>query len=234
LWSKEPVRKVSGVDPSVKNASLLCARGVTRQHERVLSRFVSSFVCALSIIVAAAFVTGCAPTVAVVPVSSPGAITADPQKATIVVIQPASKLRAVSLIDGHGRLIGQLDERSHTILRVSEGPTLLYAVVENQPDSADRLEGTLIGGRVYYAIVSARSGGAELLALTPRSPQSRWDHKNEYLARTPRVQLDPDGIGRTVNELGNTVPIMEAADAHVAAMSTAEQAEHQYQESDGL
>jgi hypothetical protein len=209
----------------------LDARGVTRQHGGVVSRFTRflTFIAALT----TGFATGCAPTVAIVTIKSPGAIAPDPHRATIVVVQPSSRLRAVNLIDGHGRLLAQLDDRSHTVLRVSEGPTLLYAALENRPDTADRIEGTLLGGYVYYATVSARTGGVALATLTPRSPEGRWDHKAEYLAHTPRVELDPETIGRTVNDLGNVLPIMEAADAHVTAMSSAEQAERQYQESDG-
>jgi hypothetical protein len=199
----------------------------------VVSRFVDSRL-ALALTLIAAALAGCAPAVAVVAIPSPGTIAADPHKATIVVIQPSSQLHAINLIDGRGQLVGQLDDRSHTVVRVPEGPTLLYAVVENLPSSADRLEGTLIGGRIYYATVSARTGGAAIVTLTPRSPEGRWDRKNEYLARTPRVQMDPEAVGRAVNELGNALPIMEAADAHVASMSTAEQAEHQFQESDGF
>jgi hypothetical protein len=231
LWSKGPVGKVAGVGVGVKNTLCLDARGVTRQHGGVVSRFTRFLTVLASLATCSA--AGCAPTVAVVAVKSPGKIAPDPRKATIIVIQPSSNLRAVNLIDGHGRLLAQLDDRSHTVLRVSEGPTLLYAVVENRPETADRIEGTLMSGYVYYATVSARTGGVSMVTLTPRSPDGRWGHKNEYLAHTPRVELDPDSIGRTVNDIGNVLPIMEAADAHVATMSSAEKAERQYQESDG-
>lgn len=229
LWSKRTARTVAGVGVGVKNPCLN-TRGVTRQHRSVVSRFTRVLIA----LFATCWLASCATTTAaVVKVPSPGAIVPDPHKATIVVIQPSSRLRAVNLIDGHGRLVAQLDDRSHTVVRVTEGPTLLYAVVENRPDTADRLEGTLMSGYVYYATVSERSGGVALVALTPRSPEGRWGHKSEYLAHTPRLELDPESIGRTVNELGNVVPIMEAADARVATMSSAEQAERQYQESDG-
>jgi hypothetical protein len=231
LWSKGPVGKVAGAGVGVKNAIPLDARGVTRQHGGVVCRF-TRFLTVIAAL-ASCFAAGCAPTVAVIAIKSPGPISPDPHKATIVVIQPASNLRAVNLIDGHGRLLAQLDDRSHTVVRVSEGPTLLYAVLENRPDTADRIEGTLLSGYVYYATVSARTGGVSLVTLTPRSPEGRWEHKSEYLAHTPRVELDPDTIGRTVNDLGNVLPIMETADARVTTMSSAEQAERQYQESDG-
>jgi hypothetical protein len=198
----------------------------------VVSRF-TRILTVVIVVMAGAFAAGCAPTVAVIKVPSPGAIAPDPLRATIVFVQPSSRLRAVNLIDGHGRLVAQLDDRSHTVVRVSEGPNLLYAVVENRPDTADRIEGTLASGYVYYAMVSERSGGAALVTLTPRTPEGRWGHKGEYLAHTPRVELDPDSIGRTVNEIGNVLPIMEAADARVAKLSSAEQAERQFQESDG-
>jgi hypothetical protein len=177
----------------------------------------------------------CAPAVPSITLRTPATpIAADPEKVTVVVIQPTTRLRSVGIVDGRGQLVAQLDDRSHTVFHLPEGPTLLYAVLENKAATADRIEGTLVAGRVYYATVGERPDGVALLALTPRSPGGRWSHKAEYLASTPRLRLDPAEIVRATNELGDTAPILQAGDAHVAALPAAEAAEHAIQESDGF
>jgi len=182
-----------------------------------------------------ACLAGCAPAVQTIVVKAPATpIAPDPEKVTIVVVQPEARLRSVGLVDGRGQLVGQLDERSHTVVHLPEGPTVLYAVVENKAETADRIEGTLMGGRVYYATVGEREGGVALLALNPRSPDGRWSHRNEYLASTPRVAMDPDKVVRAMNDLGDTAALMRAADAYVAKLDPARAAEHVIQESDGF
>jgi hypothetical protein len=165
---------------------------------------------------------------------APAKIAPDPEKVTVVVVQPEADLRVVDLVDGRGQLVGQLDERTHTVLRLPEGPTLLYAVAENAAATADRLEGTLVAGRVYYATVSKRPGGVALLALNPRSPGGRWSHRDEYLAKTTRVEMDTQRVVRAANDLGDTTPLMQAGDARFSSLAPADQAEHTIQESDGF
>jgi hypothetical protein len=189
---------------------------------------------ALGALVVAACLTACAPAVQNITVAAPGTITAAPDVVTIVVIQPTTRLRAVELVDGRGQLVGQLDDRSQTVVHVPEGPTVLYAVLENRADTVDRVEGTLVPGRVYYATVDERPGGVALLVLSPRRVDGAWEHKADYLASTPRVQMDPQRIGRAVNELGDTAPILEAGDARAATLEGAQVAERTFQESDGL
>jgi len=179
-------------------------------------------------------VLACAPAVPNITVRTPGAIAAVPDAVTVVIVQPETRLRSVAIIDGRGQLVGQLDDRSHTVIRLPEGPTVLYAVLENRAETADRLEGTLVAGRLYYATVSPRGGGVALLALSPRSPDGRWSHKNEYLSATPRIQMDPERVTRAANELGDTAVIMQTADAYVTQLDDARRAEHEIQESDGL
>jgi hypothetical protein len=177
----------------------------------------------------------CAPAVPSITVRTPaGPIVADAEKVTVVIVQPETRLRSVAIVDGRGQLVAQLDDRSHTVLRLPEGPTLLYAVVENKAETADRIEGTLVAGRVYYATIGERDGGVAFLALNARSPGGRWSHRGDYLARTPRVTIDPDKLGRAVNELGDTAALMHAADSHVAKLEGAAAAEHAIQESDGF
>jgi hypothetical protein len=182
----------------------------------------------------AACLGSCAPTVPNITVASPGQLEARPDRATVVIVQPATGLRCVQIIEGHGGLVGQLDGRSHTVVSLPEGPTVLYAVLGNDASTADRIEGTLIAGRIYYATVGPRAGGVALLALTPRSPEGRWSHKGEYLATTPRLQLDPKQITRAVNELGDTEALIQAGDARAARLDAAQLAEHSIQETDGF
>jgi len=184
--------------------------------------------------VALACVVGaCEPTVPNITVRTPGAIAPAHDAVSIVVIQPETRLHAVGLLDGRGQLVGQLDDRSHTLVRVSEGPTILYAVLGKHPETSDRIEGTLVSGRVYYATVSERPGGVALLTLNPRSPGGRWSHKDEYLRATPRVQMDPQLVTRAVNELGDPEAIIHAGNAYVDSLDAAARGEHQIQETDG-
>jgi hypothetical protein len=144
-------------------------------------------------------------------------------------------LRPVNLLDGRGQLVGQLQGRSHAVIHVSEGPTLLYAVLDNRPQTADRIEGTLMRGRLYYAMVGERAdGGVELVTLNVRSRDSRWNHKDEYLTATPRLQLEPERITRAVNDLGAPEAVIDAGNARVTALGAMEQAERTIQENDGL
>jgi hypothetical protein len=189
-----------------------------------------------AVLVALALLPACAPTVQSIAVPAPaGALAAAPESVTVVVIQPSSKLRPVNLLDGRGQLVGQLDGRSHTVVHVSEGPTLLYAVLDNRSQTADRIEGTLMRGRVYYALVGERAGGGvELVTLNARSRDDRWSHRGEYLAGTPRLQMDPERVTRAVNDLGDTNAIIDAGNAHILTLDGAALAEHAIQENDGL
>jgi hypothetical protein len=184
-------------------------------------------------LVAATLLGACAPAVQNITVVTPGTITSAPDVVTIVVIQPTTRLRAVELVDGRGQLVGQLDDRSKTVVHVPEGPTVLYAVLENRADTVDSVEGTLVPGRVYYATVEERPGGVALTVLSPRRIDDAWAHRNEYLSRTPRVQMDPLRIGRAVNELGDTAPILQAGDARAATLDTTQLAARTFQETDG-
>jgi hypothetical protein len=192
---------------------------------------VRGAICVISLLATAA----CAPAVPSIAIRTPAAqIAADPERVTVVIVQPSTHLRVVDIIDARGQLVAQLDDRSHTVIHMPEGPTILYAAIENRADSADRIEGTLVAGRVYYATVGERPGGVALLALNARSPDARWRHRDEYLAATPRVSMNPDLVVRTANDLGDTTALMKAADAHVAGLDAAQAAEHAIQESDGF
>ena len=99
--------------------------------------------------------------------------------ATIVVVQPTTHFQSVSILDGRGQLVGQLNDRSHTVFQVAPGPVRLYALVENKANMADRIDGTVQPGRVYFVTVSLRWGGVSFLALNQRSPDGRWNQKDD-------------------------------------------------------
>jgi hypothetical protein len=183
----------------------------------------------------AAWLAACAPSYPSIAVRTPATpITADFDKVTLVVVQPESRLHAVSIVDGRGQLVGALDDWSHTVIRLPEGPTVLYAVVENHAETADRIEGTLVAGRVYYATIGAREGGLTFLTLSPRSPGNRWKRRDSYVADTPRVAMNPEKVGRAAAELGDPQALMRAADDRLAKLDPGSAAEHSFQESDGF
>jgi hypothetical protein len=200
------------------------------------SRIARRVIRFLRAVAATSVLAACAPAVPSIAIQTPASpIAADPEKVTVVIVQPATHVRVIDIVDGRGQLIAQLDDRSHTVIHMPEGPTVLYAVVENRADSADRIEGTLIAGRVYYATIGERAGGGVAFrALNARSPDGRWRHKDEYLAATPRVTMNPELVVRAANELGDTTALMKAADAYVAKLDDAQAAEHTIQESDGF
>jgi hypothetical protein len=167
-------------------------------------------------------------------VAVPEKITAAPDAVTVIVVQPKTQLRDVQLVEGHGQLVGQLEGPSHTVLKLREGPTVLYASLGNDAATVDRIEGTLISGRTYYALVEPRDGGVALLALTPRTPGDLWSRKAELLAATPRLALDPQKVTRVVNELGDLDPILRAGDARADRLDPAATAARTLQETDGF
>jgi hypothetical protein len=191
-------------------------------------------IAATFMLAAPTLVGACAPAVQNITVATAGTIAAAPDVVTIVVLQPTTRLHSVELVDGRGQLVGQLDDRSQTVVHVPEGPTVLYAVLENRADTVDRVEGTLVPGRVYYATVDERPGGVALSVLSPRRIDGAWEHRADDLAHTRRVQMDPQRIGRAVNELGDTAPILQAGDARAASLDPAQVAARTFQESDGL
>jgi hypothetical protein len=172
---------------------------------------------ARKLLAALALVTlACSPAVPNATVKTGNTLEAVQDAATIVVVQPRTKYKSVSFVDGQGRLLGQLDRRSHTLLRVPPGAVRLYAFWENKAASGDRIEGTVLAGKIYFATIGYRGtvGGIALLALNPRSPDRRWEEKDRYLSSTPRVQLDPARAAEVMQRLGAAPEIFRWADEH--------------------
>lgn len=163
----------------------------------------------------------CSPAVPNVTVKTANTLEAVQDAATIVVIQPRTKYKSVSFVDGAGRLLGQLDRRTYTLLRVPPGPVRLYAFWENKITAADRIEGTVLAGKIYFATISFRGtvGGIALLALNPRSPDRRWTEKDRYLSSTQRVQMDPKREVEVMQRLGAAPEIFHWADEHTKGLT---------------
>jgi len=185
-------------------------------------------------LVAGSLFGGCGPAVQNISVKSPAAVAAVPDQATIVIVQPTTMFSPLNILDARGGLLGQLDARSHTVVHVPAGPVRLYAVLEKAAKTADRIDGTVEAGRIYYASVSMRWGGVSFLALNTRSPDARWSKKDQYLSRTARVQMDPQRVALARSELGDPAPVLEKADAFVAKLDAAHRAERTIHAEDGI
>lgn len=178
--------------------------------------------------------SACGPAVQNITVKSAEALSADPAQATLVIVQPTTRFQSVNILDQDGRLIAQLNDRSHTLLRLPAGPRRLYATVEKQAKWGDRIEGTFEAGRTYYATISLRWGGVSFLALNPRSNDQRWSQKEKFLSTTPRVQMDPSKTALASQQLGDPTSVLQNADAYVAKLDEAHRAEHLIRAEDGI
>lgn len=182
----------------------------------------------------AAAAVGCGPAVHNITIRSEASVSADASSATLVIVQPTTHYGSVNILDAQGGLRGQLSDRSHTILHVEPGEVRLYAIPERQGSWGDRIVGTVEAGRVYYATIGMRWGGVTFLALNPRSPDERWSHRDEYLANTPNVVMDPDQVALAVQEIGDAARLIEQVDRTVDRMDEAHLAERTIQPGDGI
>jgi hypothetical protein len=177
---------------------------------------------------------GCGATVHNATVQSAGTIAPAADQATIVVVQPSTHFRAVSVLDGHGQLLGQINDRSHTVIHVPAGAVRLYAFPERKIHMGDRIDGTVQAGRIYYVTVSFRWGGVSFLALNQRSPDARWAQKEEYVTKTSAVEMDAQKAPVAVREIGDPGPIMQQIDTFVDGLDAAHHAERMIQAEDGI
>jgi hypothetical protein len=198
-----------------------------RRHTQVLA------LAALTL-VGGALAAGCGPAVPNITVMSPGTPTPASDMATIVVVQPTTHFPSVSIVDGNARLLGQLNDRSYTVFQVPPGQVRLYAFWENQIKGADRVEGVVQAGKIYYTTISFRWGGVSFLALNQRSPDGRWAQKDEYLGKAPRVQMDPAKSAEVLQKIGTPPAMFQYADENVSKMDAAHQAERVIQAQDGV
>jgi hypothetical protein len=178
--------------------------------------------------------TACAPAVQNITTPSAASVAAIPDQATIVIVQPTTAFQSVNILDARGQLLGQLNQRSRTVVRVPPGPVRFYAIPEKRADWGDRIDGTVLAGRIYYATISVRRGGMSFLALTPRSRDNRWAQREQYVARTPMVEVDPSKVAIAIREIGDPAPMLQKIDAHIEALGAAHRAERVIEPADGL
>jgi hypothetical protein len=149
---------------------------------------------------------GCASATEVVAVPSRVPTAVSSEEATLIVANTAS-WRVVNLLDENGRLVGQLNGRSHVVIARPAGPFKLYAVPEADASRGDRIEGTLERGRLYSASVGMRWGGASLTVT----------HDDCELGR---VELDAAKVPTLMQELGDTRAITVEIDRRVERLDT--------------
>lgn len=188
----------------------------------------------VSFLALALVAVGCGPAVHDITMPSRSSIGPSPTEATIVVVQPSTRFGSVNFLDPAGRLLGQLSDRSHTIIRVPPGHVRLYAMVERDSRLGDRIEGDVEAGRIYFATLSMRWGGINFLALNPRSADDRWSHRDEYLQRTPFVEMDPGRVELALGEIGDAVPLIERIDHQTERMDAAHIDERTILAGDGI
>ena len=154
--------------------------------------------------------------------------------ATLVVIQPRTSGLLLSLLDGQGALVGQLNDNSHTVVRVPAGPFRLYLIPMGNPKMGDRVEGEVYAGKIYFATVSIRFGGYKINSLNPDTRDGRWEHRQQWLEETPRVQMDPARIDELARALGDPEPLLQTVDAYVDRMDEAHREARRVRAADGL
>jgi hypothetical protein len=179
---------------------------------------------------------GCGPTAQSITMPSTASFTPTPDQASIIIVQPNTRFR-VNILDGQGRLVAQVNDRSRTVVRVPPGPVRLYAIIGNVAEAGDRIEGTVRAGRTYYATLSVRGGGFGGLAfraLNPRSHDNRWEQRDAYIAKTPLIEMDPTRVPIAMGQIGDTAPLLKKIDANIEKLSPAHRTERTIEPEDGL
>jgi hypothetical protein len=157
-------------------------------------------------------------------------------QANIIIVQPTTRLQ-LNILDGDGRLVAQINDRSRAVVRVPPGPVRLYAIPGAVAEAGDRIEGTVLAGRTYYATISVRAGGyggVAFRALNPRSLDDRWAQRHAYIEKTPLIEMDSARIPIAVRSIGDPVPLLRKVDAKVDRLSAAHRAERTIEAQDGL
>ena len=117
---------------------------------------------------------------------------------------------------------------------MAPGQFRLYLVPEAVANMGDRIEGELDAGKIYFATVSGRWKGFKINALNPRTPDQRWQHREAWLVKTPRVQMDPDRVDEVVQGLGDTDVVLQTVDRYVEGLDEAHREVRTVRAEDGL
>ncbi len=186
----------------------------TRMGIASMGNLYSNRPAAVTVILLVLFLTGCFARVDNITVPVNGSIETSAKDATIVIVQPSTHYSSLSLLDGNGKLLGQLHDRSYTVVNVPPGPIRLYVLPERLLTWGDRIQGEVTAGRVYYATISLRFGGIRFNSLNPRSPDRRWEQRDVYLTRGPYVEMDPAREALLLDQLGDTAEILEVIEKY--------------------
>lgn len=179
--------------------------------------------------------TGCLPKMRFATRPSQTEVRPTTTMAAIVVVQPSWDTLAVNILDGQGKLLGQLNRQSQTSFNVPAGRLRLYAIIANMIDSGDRIDGEVLPGRTYYATVSyGVFNRLRFQALKPQSNDNRWANREEYLRKTPRLELDPELARRVGEDLSPASELMAGIDRYVSGYDEAHRFERTLAPSDSL
>lgn len=158
-------------------------------NEHSLSTHRRSFLFTAAVVAAASL--GCTATSKYMRANSAPVAAPPADEATVVFVRPSSFAAAqlITVIDDHGRFVGQSSKKSHFSVTVPAGPHVFIAWAENTA----ALKADLAPGKTYFVEVAPKLGGfsarAHLLALTPKSES--WSKLPEWLAETAGYTPDP-------------------------------------------
>jgi hypothetical protein len=176
-----------------------------------------TFVVMLSV----SLLVGCAPATRLIVVPSTTKAVTTKDTATLLVGNSLG-YPVVNLLDGQGKVLGQLTGRSHTVLQVPPGHVKLYAVLERNGKTGDRVEGDVETGKVYYVTVGFRWGGASLTVLSERTDKDAWKERKTYETDLDNKQLDSARLSGLVQDLGDTKQILGDIDGVVNGFNDAD------------
>jgi hypothetical protein len=98
----------------------------------------------------------------------------------------------------------------------------------------DRIDGTVLAGKTYYATIGLRYGGLKFLALNPRSKDNRWSALQEYLSTLPAVQMDPALAAQEQHELSGIDDLISHAESFPRTLNDEHRSQRLFLPEDGL
>ena len=150
--------------------------------------------CAAIVLVVCALACGCGPGVAdyTRPSDATAPIHAQPDAVTLVVMRAMWRSGEVTtIVDEQGTVLAQLAHHTHTVITLSPGAHELTAIAgDGYIFNAFRVDG--VAGRVYYAYTANLGGPTIVMAarLDATDEHHRWQHREEHVSQTTRVELD--------------------------------------------
>lgn len=177
---------------------------------------------ALALLIAVAL-TACAPAQARI-ITVPSSVQAQPTagQATLLVANHFP-WPLVNVLDGQGKVVGQLTGKSHFVTHQPAGPIKLYAFLNKDGKVGDRVEGTVEAGRLYYLTVGYAgvfTAGLSFTVLSQRLDPEVWKERRTYETERENLEIAPARLSELEQDLGDTRPILsridEFADGHDA------------------